>query len=115
MLRVFGCAIAGLVLLGGLVMAADHRGYLKAVDKNQITVTVTVPDATDKDKEKDKDIVIKTGANTKYFGGKDQISLADLNKMLKESEDMRLRVLVKTSGSDAGEVASEVRVAARKK
>lgn len=107
MLRVFSAALVGLTLLTGVVLAADHRGYLKAVEGNQLTVTVM-------DKDKETDVVIKADAATKYFGGTVAITPADLGKMLKESPEMKLRVLVKTNGTGAAEVAAEVRVGARK-
>jgi len=109
MLRVFSAAIAGLVLIAGVALAAEHRGYLKSVGANKLTVAV---EASDKGKEKDIDI--KTDAGTKFFGGANTIATTDLTKMIQEAEGNRLRVLVKTKGSGATETATEVRVAARR-
>jgi len=107
MLRVFSAAIAGLVLITGLALAAEHRGYLKAVGTNKLTVTVD-------DKGKEKDIEIKTDADTKFFGGKAAIATTELNNLIKESEGKGVRALVKTKGSGPSEVATEVRVAGKR-
>jgi len=107
MRRVFSGALVGLVLLAGLVLADDHRGYLKSVGPNKLTLTVEA-------KDKDKDIEIKTNADTRFFGGKDAISTADLNRLIKESEGKGLRALVRTKGSGPSEVATEVRVGGRR-
>jgi len=109
MRRVFSGALVGLVLLAGLVLADDHRGYLKSVGPNKLTLTVEA-----KDKDKDKDVEIKTNADTKFFGGKDAISTADLNQLIKGSEGKGLRALVRTKGSGPSEVATEVRVGGRR-
>ncbi len=117
MLRVFSIAVAGLVLATGLVQADDHRGYLKAVDKDKLTVTVEDKEkGKDTEKDNEKDVVIKVDGKTQYFGGKDPISPADLTKMVKEAEDKgsRVRVLVKTKGAGPEGVAAEVRVAGKR-
>jgi len=107
MLRVFSAAIAGLVLMTSLVLAGDHRGYLKAVEKDKLTVTV-------EDKDKDKDIEIKTDDKTQYFGGKDTIRTTDLTKMVKDAEGKGVRARVVTKGTGPEEVATEVRVAGKR-
>jgi len=106
MMRFFSVAIAGLVLVTGLTLAADHRGYLKSVGANKLTVTV-------EDKGKEKDLEIATNASTKFYGGKATIATAELNKLIKEAEGKGLRVRVKTKDSRP-EVATEVRVAVRR-
>jgi len=108
MLRVFSMAIAGLVLVAGSVLAAEHRGYLKSVDANKLTVTV-------EDKDKEKELTLKTDKATKYFGGKATLTLTDLNQMIKDSEGKGLRALIRTKGDGASEVVTEVRVAPKRR
>jgi len=118
MLRVFSAAVVGLLLIPGLGLAGDHRGYLKAVEKDKLVVTVEDrgnPGKDDKDKEdKDKDIEIKTDSKTQYFGGKNPIRAADLAKTVKDAEGQGVRVHVITKGTGPDEVATEVRVAAKR-
>jgi len=107
MLRLVSPAIAGLILIGGLALAADHRGYLKSVQPNKLILTV-------EEQAKEKDIEIKTDAATKFIGGTATIATGELNQMIKDSGGKGVRALVKSKGSGASEVATEVCVAARR-
>jgi len=104
MLRVFSTVIAGLVFFAGLVLAEEHRGYLKSVDKSKVTLTV-------EDKGKDKNLDIKTDAATRFLGGTAKVSAEDLARMIKDSDGKGVRAHVKTKGTGPAEVATEIRVA----
>lgn len=100
MLRTFVCAVAALLLCVGVGLAAELKGKIKSVDAHKLTVTVD-----------GKDHVIQIAKETKLLSPKGEALKDGLkNPHLKEGTD----VVIQCEKKDGKEVASEVKLAAKK-
>jgi hypothetical protein len=100
-------SVAVLFVATGL-FAAEYKGKVKSVDTDKNTITVTVDD---------KDVTVKVNDDTRFTSAKkklaDQLAAAKLTfKGFKEGGQ---DVVVTTTGEGDKEVATEVKVAGKKK
>ena len=102
MLRMMGCALAGLVLCAGGLAAEEVKGKIKAVDADKHTLTVTVGD---------KDQEFKVTDETKLLGpsGKDIKNGLSSPRLTEGAE-----VTVTTETKDGQDVCTKVQLKGQK-
>ena len=99
MLRTFVCALFGLVLFAGIILADEMKGKITKVDAEKKTVTVSV-DGKDKD--------LKVGDDTKILNSEGK----DLKDGLK-SKDLHEGAEVTVQAKD--DMVSEIKLKGKKK
>jgi Cu/Ag efflux protein CusF len=102
MLRRIVCALFVLTLSFGIALADEYKGKIKSVDDKSLTITVD-----------GKDVKVDVSDSTAVVAGKDgkEKPVKGGLKSLKEGAE----VFVKTEKKDNKEVATQIKVAGKKK
>src|SRR3989442_907570 len=89
MLRKFAYAVLSLVLVVGVLVAAEIKGKVKSVDAEKNTIVVTDQDG--------KDVTVTYNDDTKFYGGK---NVLDREKAIKGLSKGGREVTITTEKKD---------------